>query len=50
MLIRGMLQILNQIPKKLTLQIAKSFFKTGLFLVLFAYWGLILVGTFLQFN
>jgi len=45
-----MLQLFNQNYKKLTQQIKKSFLKTGLFIGLVAYWGVILAGTFLTLN
>ena len=36
--------------KKLPSEIKKNKLKTGLFLGLSAYWGIILVGTLIQFN
>ena len=36
--------------KNLPSEIKKNKMKTGIFLVLSAYWGVILVGTFLQVN
>ena len=36
--------------KKIPLEIKKNKIKTSIFLGLFAYWGLILVGTFVQFQ
>jgi|TARA_B110000438_G_scaffold111986_1_gene109890 hypothetical protein len=49
-----MFQYFNQNCKKLLKdllqQIRKSFLKTGLFLGLVAYWGVILAGTFLTLN
>jgi hypothetical protein len=38
------------ILKKLPSEIIKNKLKTGIFLGLSAYWGIILVGTFLSFN
>jgi hypothetical protein len=38
------------IIKKIPLEIKKNKIKTSIFLGLFAYWGLILVGTFVQFQ
>jgi len=39
-------KILKILPQLLT----KNFTKTAISVGLFAYWGLIVVGTFLQFN
>jgi hypothetical protein len=36
--------------KKIPSEIKKNKFKTGIFLVLSAYWSLILVGTLITFN
>jgi hypothetical protein len=36
--------------KKLPKEFAKIIIKTGILLGLFAYWGVIVMGTFLQFN
>ena len=36
--------------KKLPSEIKKNKLKTGIFLGLSAYWGVILVGTLIQFN
>ena len=36
--------------KKLPNEIKKNKLKTGLFLGLSAYWGIILIGTLVQFN
>jgi hypothetical protein len=36
--------------KKIPLEIKKNKIKTSIFLGLFAYWGLIIVGTFVQFQ
>ena len=36
--------------KKLPFEIKKNKLKTGVFLGLSAYWGIILVGTLVQFN
>tara|TARA_A100001015_G_scaffold252206_1_gene291666 strand:- start:441 stop:566 length:126 start_codon:yes stop_codon:yes gene_type:complete len=36
--------------KKLPLEIKKNKIKTSIFLGLFAYWGIIFVGTLVQFN
>ena len=36
--------------KNLSTEIKKNKFKTGIFLGLSAYWGIILVGTIIQFN
>ena len=36
--------------KKIPLEIKKNKIKTSIFLCLFAYWGLIIVGTFVQFQ
>tara|TARA_B100000780_G_scaffold229517_1_gene169136 strand:+ start:556 stop:693 length:138 start_codon:yes stop_codon:yes gene_type:complete len=45
------MQIINQkILKLLPEQLTKNFTKTAISIALFAYWGLIIVGTFLQFN
>ena len=38
------------IIKKIPLEIKKNKIKTSIFLGLFAYWGLIIVGTFVQFQ
>jgi len=38
------------ILKNLPTEIKKNKFKTGIFLGLSAYWGLILVGTLITFN
>ncbi len=38
------------ILKNLSSEIKKNKLKTGIFLGLSAYWGLILVGTLIQFN
>jgi hypothetical protein len=49
-----MLRVFNQnyqkILKKLPLHSNKNVLKIGLFIGLSAYWGIILVGTFLQVN
>jgi|TARA_B100000768_G_scaffold1317_1_gene1653 hypothetical protein len=39
-----------ELLKKLPSEIKKNKLKTGIFLGLSAYWGLILVGTLIQFN
>ncbi len=39
-----------EILKNLSSEIKKNKIKTGIFLGLSAYWGLILVGTLIQFN
>jgi hypothetical protein len=39
-----------KILKNLSSEIKKNKIKTGIFLGLSAYWGLILVGTLIQFN
>ena len=39
-----------EIFKKLPSEIKKNKLKTGVFLGLSAYWGIILVGTLVQFN
>ena len=42
--------IMPDLIKKLPSEIKKNKLKTGIFLGLSAYWGVILVGTFLQVN
>jgi|TARA_B110000971_G_C19564153_1_gene300061 hypothetical protein len=45
------MQFINQkLLKFLPQQLTASFVKTAVTLALFAYWGLIIVGTFLQFS
>tara|TARA_B100000787_G_scaffold152070_1_gene125451 strand:+ start:115 stop:240 length:126 start_codon:yes stop_codon:yes gene_type:complete len=39
-----------ELLKKLPSEIKKNKFKTGVFLGLSAYWGLILIGTLVTFN
>jgi hypothetical protein len=39
-----------ELLKKLPSEIKKNKLKTGIFLALSAYWGLILVGTLITFN
>lgn len=39
-----------ELLKKLPAEIKKNKLKTGLFIGLSAYWGIILVGTLIQFN
>jgi|TARA_B110000305_G_scaffold220821_1_gene262992 hypothetical protein len=39
-----------ELLKKLPLKIKKNKLKTGIFLGLSAYWGLILIGTLVTFN
>ena len=39
-----------QLIKKLPSEIKKNKLKTGIFLGLSAYWGIILIGTLVQFN
>ena len=41
---------MHDIIKKIPLEIKKNKIKTSIFLGLFAYWGLIIVGTFVQFQ
>jgi hypothetical protein len=41
---------MTNLIKKLPSEIKKNKLKTGIFLGLSAYWGLILVGTLVQFN
>ena len=41
---------MSDILKKLPSEIIKNKLKTSIFLGLSAYWGIILVGTFLSFN
>jgi hypothetical protein len=41
---------MSEILKNLPSEIKKNKLKTGIFLGLSAYWGLILVGTLIQFN
>jgi len=44
-------KLINQkITKLLPQQLTKNFAKAAITISLFAYWGLIIVGTFLQFN
>ena len=40
----------EKVFKKLPKEFAKIIIKTGVLLGLFAYWGIIVMGTFLQFN
>ena len=42
--------IMPNLLKKLPSEIKKNKLKTGVFLGLSAYWGIILVGTLVQFN
>ena len=42
--------IMPDLLKKLPSEIKKNKLKTGIFLGLSAYWGIILVGTLVQFN
>ena len=42
--------IMPDLIKKLPSEIKKNKLKTGIFLWLSAYWGIILVGTLVQFN
>jgi hypothetical protein len=45
------MQLINQkIIKLLPKQLTVGFAKTAITIGLFAYWGLIIAGTFLQFN
>ena len=45
------MQLINQkILKRLPKQLTADFAKVAIAIGLFAYWGLIIVGTFLQFN
>ena len=45
------MHLINQkLLKLLPHQLTKNFAKTMISIGLFAYWGLIIVGTFLQFN
>jgi hypothetical protein len=41
---------MSNLIKKIPLGVKKNKFKTGLFLGLSAYWGVILLGTLIQFN
>ena len=41
---------MTDLIKKLPSEIKKNKLKTGIFLGLSAYWGVILVGTLIQFN
>ena len=41
---------MTNLIKKLPSEIKKNKLKTGIFLGLSAYWGIILVGTLVQFN
>ena len=41
---------MSEILKNLPSEIKKNKLKTGIFLGLSAYWGVILVGTLIQFN
>jgi hypothetical protein len=41
---------MSNLIKKLPSEIKKNKLKTGIFLGLSAYWGVILVGTLIQFN
>ncbi len=41
---------MSDMIKKIPLEIKKNKIKTSIFLGLFAYWGLIIVGTFVQFQ
>ena len=41
---------MSDLIKKLPSEIKKNKLKTGIFLGLSAYWGVILVGTLIQFN
>tara|TARA_B100000767_G_scaffold190059_1_gene177364 strand:- start:285 stop:410 length:126 start_codon:yes stop_codon:yes gene_type:complete len=41
---------MSNLLKKLPSEIAKNKIKTGIFLGLSAYWGVILIGTFLSLN
>ena len=42
--------IMSNLIKNLPLEIRKNKLKTGIFLGLSAYWGIIIVGTLVQFN
>ena len=42
--------IMHDLIKKLPSEIKKNKLKTGIFLGLSAYWGIILLGTLVQFN
>jgi len=42
--------IMPDLIKKLPSEIKKNKMKTGIFLGLSAYWGIILIGTLVQFN
>jgi hypothetical protein len=42
--------IMPDLIKKLPSEIKKNKLKTGIFLGLSAYWGIILIGTLVQFN
>ena len=42
--------IMPHLIKKLPSEIKKNKLKTGIFLGLSAYWGIILIGTLVQFN
>ena len=45
------MQLINQkLIKLLPQQLTKNFVKAAIAIGLFAYWGLIIVGTFLQFS
>ena len=44
------MQFSNQTIIKRILKFKANLIKTGIFLTLAAYWGLILVGTFISFN
>ena len=41
---------MTNLIKKLPSKIKKNKLKTGIFLGLFAYWGIILAGALIQFN
>jgi len=41
---------MSDLLKKLPSEIKKNKLKTGIFLGLSAYWGVILIGTIVQFN
>jgi len=41
---------MSQLIKKIPSQIKNNKVKTGVFLVLFAYWGVIVIGTLVQFS
>tara|TARA_B100001758_G_C17742011_1_gene270840 strand:+ start:175 stop:300 length:126 start_codon:yes stop_codon:yes gene_type:complete len=41
---------MSQLIKKIPSQIKNNKVKTGVFLALFAYWGVIVIGTLVQFS